>query len=292
MITGLSNQQERVSSCTNIDLRESNPLLRRVRNQDKTGWCFAFSMADLYTHHYRKRIQVYPTKFSHQLQLLLIIILMTGLLHGRIDLEILEKVTQLSVMKGSSVLYCLHRYLSGFGICLESAVRTPDALVRHIQNIERIARMRQEAYGSGEISAEESRQLVNRVKSCSGVEESLHAVFPQMSWDNLSQILIDTETSSFIRDLTNFSCRNNKRQLSGEIDSRLRNSSFFPSRGVTAINNSLERGNPIEFTYDSKITDVGKNVPKDTFSMTSGEMHSSLIVGVALIKIADLVSTL
>ena len=113
-----------------------------------------------------------------------------------------------------------------------------------------------------------------------------------MSWDNLSQILIDTETSSFIRDLTNFSCRNNKRQLSGEIDSRLRNSSFFPSRGVTAINNSLERGNPIEFTYDSKITDVGKNVPKDTFSMTSGEMHSSLIVGVALIKIADLVSTL
>ena len=67
--------------------------------------------------------------------------------------------------------------------------------------------MRQEAYGSGEISEEESQQLINRVKSCSVLEKSLQAVFPQLSWDNLSQILIDTETSSFIRDLTNFSCQ-------------------------------------------------------------------------------------
>ena len=279
MVGGLSNARQRAESCTNIDLRRNNPNLRRVRHQGNTGWCFAFSMADLYTHHYRQEnpelseeafspigiaidyyFNDFMTSWFHRLRTM-----------GKSD-SVISNFGGLPMLTATSMT-------GGRGICLESSVRAPRDLTKHIRNIERIAQMREESFGSGEISAEESNRLVNQIKNCSDIGNSLHAIFPNMSWDNLSQVLLDTETSSFMEDLTNFSCQGNKRHLQGELDFRLKTSILSPSRGVEHINNSLERGNPIDFNYDSHIFDVGKDVSEGSFSSTSDKLHSSLIVG-------------
>ena len=134
-------------------------------------------MADLYTHHYRKENPSLSNEVFSPIAVAIDYYFNDWLTSWAHRLRNIGKGDSVISHEGGLPSFTASTGTSGFGICLESAVRTPDALVRHIQNIERIARMRQEAYGSGEISEEESQQLVNRVRSCSGVEESLHAVF-------------------------------------------------------------------------------------------------------------------
>ena len=282
MVGGLSNGQQRAESCTSIDLRETQPLLRRVRDQGARGWCFAFSMSDLYTHHYRKENPdlseeaFSPIAFSIDYYFNDWLASWASRVIGR------EKGTDgnsLNHYDGGLPFLAASRNITGDGLCLESAVRAPSNLAEHIENIEKIVRMREEAFGDREISADESQTLTNRIKTCSGISNSLTAMFPQMSWENLSQVLLDTESETFMRDLSNFSCQGNRRRLRGMTNFRFNTVETSARSGVAAINRVLESGDPIDFNYDANILSTGTDVSKEELESRPPGSHSSLIIG-------------
>ncbi len=263
------------SECKPVDLRDSNSLFRTVRNQKSTGWCFAFSMADLYTHHYRNK---YPNLGD----------LSFSPISVAIDYYFNDWVTSWaqpannSVIKNEGGLPALtaSRNLAGkLGLCLEDAVKTPYLFDEHIKKLESIMSIRQEMFSQDQINESQSEKLVEYIKQCTDIGTDLSAIFPNVTWSNLQKILMETERKYFIRDLNNYSCRNNRITMGPNFQYQFKSTSW-PGDAIEKINLSLNNGNPVEFGYDAQYLDSGVDGSSELYRNSEYEKpHSSLIIG-------------
>lgn len=274
---GRQSQEKAEAKCSNVDLRDQNEGLWEVRDQDDTSWCFAFSMADLYSHHYKRQN---PTDSEQNFSPISV----------AIDyyyndwatswfFKIFNQTDSTIDKKGGFPFLTASGNTTGRGLCLHDAVMAPNSLGEHIQNIEKIIALKESIHGDGQITKADGESIVKEIQCDQDISNSLESIFPGLSSDDLVNILLETNKNNFFRDLNNKACEGSRVTFDENINHRVKTIWNRPEAGLTAIDQALESGNPIEFSYDAQIVNQGKNISTSALHGDGAEAHSSLIIG-------------
>ena len=276
-VRGTERQQQRASSCTPVDLRNNHVPFQSTRHQGNSGWCFAYSAADLVTHYYQKNNPGFDHRFSA--------VGMTvdyyyndyfssafeSLMRRR------EMPRNLSNVHFGHLEAIFSRTLPSRGLCPESEVTSDRNILGHVRAIESIGDLRRRTYGDSEISESEGEDLVDEVMECAECALALNSVFPNLDMNNLIQVLRKVEDQGYMTRLTNLQCEG--RRINTGIPSReqVRTSRNF-RESSPEIDRVLDSNSPVLLGYHSTVINKGGDLRSQDFA---GRLdgHASLIIG-------------
>ena len=276
-VRGIKRQQQRASTCTPIDLRNNHEPFQTTRHQGQTGWCFAYSAADLVTHYYQKNNPGLDHRFSA-------IGMTVDYYYNDYFSSTFESLIRCGGvprnLSGAHFGYMeaiFSRTLPSRGLCPETEVTGDKDILSHVRAIESIEDLRKRAHGNNEISESEGEDFVDEVMECAECALALNSVFPNLDMNNLVQVLRKVEDQSFMTRLTNLQCEG--RRINSGIPSRdqVRTSRNF-RESSPEIDRVLDSSSPVLLGYHSTVINRGGQLRSHDFA---GRLdgHASLIIG-------------
>ena len=276
-VRGIQRQQQRASTCTSIDLRNGHRPFQSNRHQGETGWCFAYSAADLITHYYQKNNPGLEHRFSA-------VGMTVDYYYNDYFSKAFESLIRRSEMpRNLSLVHFGHmdaifsRTLPTRGLCPETEVTGSNNILSHVQAIESIEDLRIRFHGDKEITEDEGEDLVDEVMECAECALALNSVFPNLDMNNLVQVLRKVEDESYMTRLTNLECAGRRITTGIPTREQVGMSRNF-NESSPAIDRALDNNSPVLLGYHYTVTNKGEQLSSNDFPR-GGDGHASLIIG-------------
>ena len=277
VIRGTQNQEERRTTCTEVDLRESHKPFQKTRHQGETAWCFAYSAADLITHYYQKNNPGSDHRFSA------VGMTVDYYYNDIFSREYERRIVNRNISQNLSDAHYGHtraiftRSLPSRELCLEADVTGDRNILSHIRAIESIEDLRNSAYGDDDISEEESEGFAFEILDCENCAVALTEVFPNLDLENLANVLRTVEDQSIMTRLTNLECQRNSVNPGIPTREQIVISESFRD-AQPQIDRQISAKNPIYLSYHSTVIEKGNQLRRHDFAGKS-DGHVSLIIG-------------
>jgi hypothetical protein len=288
MVKGRESMLKRKESCSSVDNRKpplvemkNGKIVRNImRDQDSTGYCSAYTVADLFSHRLGKSISAVDLANTYYQD------------QGADSSGWSDFAKSLSELSSSQAVAVIRKSMEK-GFCLEKDLPSSDfkfsqvysSYLDQLKSLEELHNSYQEGatrpgllWGRRKKSSdqiEEFEQTFKEKLSCSSQFQDLKALFPSLKVEQLMEILHQSSTAKKVLDqLMKFGCRQRvkvKLNFHSSIDEevKLDYSSTDPHKRIEKMDVQLGRGNIVGISYNPDIV---------TGSREDNGSHASSIV--------------
>lgn len=245
------------SQCSNIDRRSEMPP---VRNQDSTGWCYAFAAADLVSHRTGRNISAFDIAvrynqhineqvFNHAIRSLNEDS-NYGISPLRLDIDAERFNQQVSLLElimerngGFSAIAVEQRIPQGF--CLESDMPSDNYAFTRIGNVlSQFSRLHQQS-----LQRQDNRNAMEMAQAFCLENRNSMSVFPGTLVSDIAEAIEAMTVPQFFQELVDRQCQN--RIPFNEVPTSMSaSSSRYSSPLVDELNRVMDSGQIVQIDYD------------------------------------------
>ena len=242
------------SSCTDVDIRTKNPLLKEFlstpQNQDSIGWCYAFTAADLLSVHIGRPVSALHMSaiFNNTL----------ANMNNRINMNFNFK----NIYEGGLTYMALNSAMNGTFICSEKAMpfdmQHEKDTYKLIKTIESLREIIKEPKTRDQVECE-SRKDILKIKS--------NPLFRDATFFDIQTLLASNELNISLKNFIDKSCKEKLQIPKFKLTMIPKPTEKTKNQYFKKINKALNLGKPVAISFDLKVV------------TTETGTHSNSIIG-------------